>query len=99
MKFCKLITKYDIAVKLAIKKPKMAANIVCYYNFANKQGIKMLLPVVINKIGEREKKRRRKKADCHSSFPYAVITVTSFAVLFFLVHFVSERCARIVCAL
>ena len=60
MKFCKLITKYDIAVKLAIKKPKMAANIVCYYNFANKQGIKMLLPVVINKNG----KKWTKLADC-----------------------------------
>ena len=28
----------------------MAANIVCYYNLAHKQGISMVLPVVINKI-------------------------------------------------
>ena len=30
----------------------MAANIVCYYNLANKQGIAMVLPAVINKIGK-----------------------------------------------
>jgi len=34
-----------VAVKLAIKN-KMATNIVCYYNFAHKQGILMVLPVV-----------------------------------------------------
>ena len=31
----------------------MAANIVCYYNLAHKQGITMVLPVVINKIGKK----------------------------------------------
>ena len=50
----------------------MAANIVCYYNLAIKQGITVVLPVVINTIGERERKkmreknRRKKLADCHT---------------------------------
>ena len=30
----------------------MAANIICYYNLANKQGIMMVLPVVINQNGQ-----------------------------------------------
>ena len=53
LKFCKLITKYDIAVKLAIQNNNNKhTNIVCYYNLANKQGITMVLPaVVINKMG------------------------------------------------
>ena len=62
--FCKFITKYVIAVKLAIKEIflKMAASIVCYNNLANKQGITMVLPVVINKIGG----ERTKLADYHN---------------------------------
>ena len=40
----------------------MAANIVCYYNLAIKQGI----TVVINKIGARKKKTKKKLADCHT---------------------------------
>ena len=40
----------------------MAANIVCYYNLVNKQGITMVLPVAINKKErEREKKKKKKK--------------------------------------
>ena len=51
LKFCKLITKYDIAVKLAIQNNNNKhTNIVCYYNLANKQGITMVLPVAIKKI-------------------------------------------------
>ena len=41
----------------------MAANIVCYYNLAIKQGITVVLPVVINTIGEREKKWEKKKEE------------------------------------
>ena len=41
-----------MAVKPTIKN-KMAANIVCYYNFAHKQRISMVLPVVINKTGKK----------------------------------------------
>ena len=36
----------------------MAANIICYCNLANKQGITMVLPVVINKIGERKNENK-----------------------------------------
>jgi len=39
----------------------MAANIVCYYNLANKQGITMVLPVVINTTGETKKNEKTKQ--------------------------------------
>ena len=38
----------------------MATTIVCYYNLAHNQGITMVLPVVINKTGE-----KLTKPDCH----------------------------------
>ena len=39
----------------------MAANIACYYNLANKQGITMVIPVVINATGERKKQKKKKE--------------------------------------
>ena len=42
-------------------KNKMATNIVCYYNLAPKQGITIVLPVVINKIGKEKKKKEEKQ--------------------------------------
>ena len=50
----------------------MAANIVCYYNFAHKPGI-LMLPVVINKIGE----KIHKLADCHSPMHSTQISYTA----------------------
>ena len=38
----------------ACSENKMATNIVCYYNLANKQGITMVLQVAINEIGEKK---------------------------------------------
>ena len=49
-----------MAVKPTIKN-KMAANIVCYYNFAHEQKISIALPAVINKTGG----KIDKLADCH----------------------------------
>jgi len=37
----------------------MATNIVCYYNLAPKQGITIVLPVVINKIGKKKLKKKK----------------------------------------